>query len=96
MDFNLQVEYFVSRDLDSHLGEREASAVTEWMRSGKSFHIMRDHEAHCVPINGGAWGVYIGEAERRMFVLAFKAAAKDPLYWAPPEAYGADQGLLKR
>ena len=38
-----QVSYFMSRDLDSLINEREVAAVQEWWKSKKSFHIMRDH-----------------------------------------------------
>ncbi|HPC77997.1 MAG TPA: hypothetical protein PK811_06665, partial [bacterium] len=44
------------RDTDSRLNPREADAVEEWIESGKSFHIMRDHPQHNVPICGGMWG----------------------------------------
>ena len=40
------VEIFLSRDCDSRPSLRERSAVDEWMKSGKSFHIMRDHPRH--------------------------------------------------
>ena len=35
------VDYFMSRDTDSCLIERERDAVNEWLDSGKLFHIMR-------------------------------------------------------
>ncbi|CAF1684749.1 unnamed protein product, partial [Didymodactylos carnosus] len=35
-----------SRDLDSALTQRELDAVTEWLKSNKSFHTMRDHPYH--------------------------------------------------
>jgi hypothetical protein len=37
----------MSRDSDSPLISREKEAVTEWLASNKSFHIMRDHPVHC-------------------------------------------------
>jgi protein O-GlcNAc transferase len=52
-----RVEVMVSRDTDSRLSRREKEAVNEWLRSGKSFHIMRDHPYHGTPILGGMWGV---------------------------------------
>lgn len=51
-----EVEYFLSRDCDSRLSERESLAVSEWIESGKRFHIMRDHPYHQAPILGGMWG----------------------------------------
>ena len=46
------------RDLDSHIFEREVTAVNEWLTKTKyAFHIMRDHEYHNIPMLGGLWGV---------------------------------------
>jgi hypothetical protein len=50
------VDIFLSRDCDSRISEREATAVNEWLKSDKDFHIMRDHPYHTVPILGGMWG----------------------------------------
>jgi hypothetical protein len=46
----------MSRDLDSALTRRERAAVDEWLASNKSFHSMRDHPMHGVPMLGGMWG----------------------------------------
>ncbi len=50
------VDYVLSRDCDSRISKREAEAVSEWLSSGKKFHIMRDHPYHSVPILAGMWG----------------------------------------
>jgi hypothetical protein len=50
------VEIMISRDTDSRLSKREVFAVNDWLLSGKSFHIMRDHPAHNTVILGGMWG----------------------------------------
>jgi len=50
------VDIYLSRDCDSRITEREVSAVNEWLKSDKDFHIMRDHPYHAVPILGGMWG----------------------------------------
>ena len=51
------VEYFISRDLDSRISERDVTATKEWVESGKDFHIIRDHPGgHGWPINAGMWG----------------------------------------
>ena len=50
------VDVFISRDCDSRLNEREATAVAEWMKSPRLIHVMRDHPHHSVPILGGMWG----------------------------------------
>ncbi len=41
------VDTLMSRDSDSAITFREEEAVGEWLDSNKSFHIMRDHPAHC-------------------------------------------------
>ncbi len=51
------LDALIVRDVDSRLSEREALAVGEWLRSGKAFHIMRDHPWHTAAIMGGMWGV---------------------------------------
>ena len=48
-----QVDLFMSRDLDSVPTQREADAVEEWLRSGKTLHVMRDHPSHTFPMLGG-------------------------------------------
>lgn len=94
-----QVDLYVSRDLDSRLNRREAAAVKEWLASDKHFHFMRDHPAHSIEILGSGWGLNLGRHNstvRRTVVEAFKQAARDPLFWAARDAYGPDQGFLKR
>lgn len=55
------VDYFISRDCDSRLSERDEIAVNEWIESGKSFHILREHPiGHSWPINAGMWGAIGG------------------------------------
>ena len=54
---NKNVEFFISRDCDSRLSERDKVAVDEWIDSGKSFHILREHPiGHYWPMNAGMWG----------------------------------------
>lgn len=51
------VEYFISRDCDSRLFERDVTSVEEWLESGKNFHIIRDHPGgHAWEISAGMWG----------------------------------------
>jgi len=54
------VEIMISRDADSRLNLREVAAVKDWIESGESFHIMRDHPFHGVPILAGMWGTKKG------------------------------------
>jgi hypothetical protein len=49
--------YVLSRDADSRLSEREKKAVEEWIQSGKTFTIIRDHVRHFdFPMLAGMWG----------------------------------------
>ncbi len=50
------VEIALLRDTDSRFSKREIFAVQEWLKSGKNFHIMRDHPCHDMPIMAGMWG----------------------------------------
>ena len=50
-------DIFISRDIDSHITEREKSAVDEWLHSNKSLHIMRDHPHHRNKIQAGMFGI---------------------------------------
>ena len=53
------VSEFHSRDLDSVPSLREADAVKEWLTAkNKTFHIMRDHPLHGVPILGDIINTY--------------------------------------
>ncbi|XP_037802344.1 uncharacterized protein LOC119596993 isoform X4 [Penaeus monodon] len=51
-----RVSAFFVRDTDSLLLERGAAAVREWMSGNKSFHLLRDHPNHGIPVMGGLWG----------------------------------------
>lgn len=54
------VERFIVRDVDSRLNLREKAAVEEWIKSGKKYHIMRDHPAHYRRVLAGMWGAQGG------------------------------------
>jgi protein O-GlcNAc transferase len=54
------VDVMLSRDTDSRLNSRESLAVSQWLKSNKDFHIMRDHPYHNTEILGGMWGVRNG------------------------------------
>jgi hypothetical protein len=50
------VTHLLSRDTDTRILRRERRAVDEWLTSGKSFHIMRDHPHHSEKILAGMFG----------------------------------------
>ena len=49
--------YYLFRDTDSRITKREIKAVKEWIESGKTLHVMRDHPHHDWPMMGGMWGI---------------------------------------
>ena len=50
------IERFMVRDTDGRLSQREKNCIRDWERSGKEFHIIRDHALHGTKIMGGMWG----------------------------------------
>ena len=50
------IDYFIVRDADARLNSQDRVAVDDWIKSGKPFHIMRDHPGHAELIMGGLWG----------------------------------------
>jgi hypothetical protein len=81
----------MSRDLDSALTQRERSAVNEWLASNKSFHSMRDHPMHGVPMLGGMWA-FRPSLDRNMSLIFHNKVHNRELV----KHYGgrADQGFL--
>lgn len=53
------VDFFISRDADSRISDREMNLINEWICSKKAFHIIRDHPFHSIEILGGTFGVNI-------------------------------------
>jgi len=55
------VERVIFRDCDNRFSNREKLAVNEWIKSGKTLHIMKDHPYHGgFPILAGQWGLSNG------------------------------------
>jgi hypothetical protein len=85
------VEIMLCRDIDTIILEREVVATNEWIQSGKSFHIMRDHPHHSFLILGGmfstkkiknltSWKEFIyktAQNENRMYDMNF---LRDTIY----------------
>lgn len=87
-------EYAIFRDADSRISMREKYAVQEWISSGKSLHIMRDHPYHKVPsgtiglgILGGMWGI------KGNIISIIELFNKFPK--SIEHKYGNDQSFLK-
>lgn len=65
------VERFISRDVDSRLMARDAVAVAAWEKSGKAFHVVRDHPSHSLyPMSGGLWGARRGALPQVLELIA--------------------------
>lgn len=83
------IELMISRDTDSRIGDREVAAVNEWIKSGKSAHIMRDHPYHGgFPMLAGMFGVKGG--------IIKNVSALFNLIGQLPEQYHYDQIFLSK
>jgi len=83
--------------LDSRFNDREQAAVDEWMRSDKSFHIMRDHPAHTTTILAGLFGSKLLNLEiRNQWNKSFSGGLQDSILWKGRKFIDADQQFLSR
>ena len=93
----MQVDIYISRDLDSRINSREAAAVEEWLKSDRDFHFMRDHPLHGTTILGGAWGTKLySPMVRREWERTWALGMEDPILWANRSANGPDQEFLEK
>jgi hypothetical protein len=72
------VEYTIFRDCDSRLSNREKLAVDEWVNSGLTLHVMRDHPYHKIPLGisdlgmlAGMWGIKNGKINMSVMINEF-------------------------
>lgn len=79
------VDYFISRDCDALLNDKEYLAVQEWLDSGKPFHLMRDHVQHAEIMLAGLWGGVAG------WLPDIKTMVED--YYQPGMSRWADQNF---
>ena len=63
------VSVFMSRDIDAFILDREVVAVQEWMSSNLTYHILRDHPWHCLPMLAGLWGVKTSQIRHKHFEI---------------------------
>lgn len=87
-------EYSMFRDTDSRISVREKLAVDEWLSSGKTLHVMRDHPYHMIPcgndklgILGGMWGIKSKKIPLTKMINSYPNKGKI--------FYGEDQTFLK-
>jgi hypothetical protein len=78
-------EWVIFRDADSVISRREASAIEQWVRSGLTGHIIRDHPFHSSSIMAGLWGV------RSQSVRWLSEEVEDFEF---SDRYGSDQEFL--
>jgi len=83
-----EVDLFLCRDCDARLTPKEAVAVDAWLRSGRSFHVMRDNVLHRSLILAGLWG---GQTNIR---LQIARRIRRYFLHGTDQRYGADQGFL--
>ena len=94
---HFQVSHLLPRDLDSRFSLREVAAVTEWLNSNLSFHVMRDHPDQGIPMLGSMWGwKEIGKEGRKKWRRTWKEGLRDELLWASRNEWGPDQNFLRR
>jgi len=87
--FESEDNIVISRDADSRITEREATAVHEWLESPMKFHVMRDHEAHLLdkPILAGIFGAK-GKLSDAQWIIMQN-------YLHGDHRYGADEEFLR-
>jgi len=80
-----QFTHVIIRDADSRVSPRDAACVGEWLASGKSLHVMKDHPAHRrQAVIGGAWGIR----------TAAMAMTEEIDKWGHNYQYGDDEKFL--
>jgi len=81
-------EYWISRDADSRITRREQIATQQWIDSGKSVQIIRDHPNHGIwPIQAGMFGMKKGFIKDMGELIA--------CYKNKDSGYGHDQRFLE-
>jgi len=83
-------ERFLCRDTDCRLTDREVELIRVWERSGKAFHVIRNHLLHTDLVLAGLWG---GRP-----IKSFNLAQQIEKYFngKPSNKYGHDQMFLER
>jgi len=88
-------EYSIFRDCDSRISVREKLAVDEWINSGKSLHVMRDHPYHRIPYGNNGLGILAGMWGIKSKIIPIKEMIYDFVKDKKFE-YGIDQTFLKK
>jgi len=79
----------IVRDTDGRVTVREQMAVEEWLKSSKTFHTFRDHEAHYeYPIIACAFG-YKGKLESKILEVMNSFVSR-PFYYTNDQVFLRD------
>ena len=65
----------------------QVAAVSDFLKSDKGFHVMRDHPAHTAYVMGGTWGAKVKDL-RKEFHAAFGKLFRDGIAYIPKERGG--------
>lgn len=84
-----EVEICFVRDADSRIYNRDRWCISEFLKSDKKFHIIRDHFWHKEKITGATWGIKKG-----LLNQSVKNLATTWLQNQTNTQYGADQKFL--
>jgi hypothetical protein len=79
--------WIIFRDADSVVSAREAKAVEQWVNSGHTAHIIRDHPFHSAPILAGLWGLRLSFSSADWF-------SEEVRKYSFTDTYGSDQDFL--
>jgi hypothetical protein len=88
-------EFVVFRDTDSRISIREKMAVDEWILSGKSLHIMRDHPYHYIPAGNNEMGILAGMWGIKGNIIKIREMLNN-FNLSNSYNYGYDQTFLKQ
>lgn len=86
-------EAFIVRDTDSRINQREATAVSEWLSSGKLAHVIADHPGHTPLMGGGLWGARRGAIKGMQKLI--DACPESKLENDRKVTYNSDQVFLR-
>ena len=89
-----KVHYWISRDADSRLSQREADIVNEWIRSGKTLHVIRDHRCHFNYIMGGLFGINNKLFHKKYKFKTVNKIIKETYAYYRERPYNVDQIFL--
>ncbi len=87
-------DYVGFRDCDSRISYREYLATQEWIKSGKTLHVMRDHPAHRIPYGANNLGILAGMWGIKGNVINMKDLINQYVI-DKTDRYGIDQNFLQ-